>query len=827
MAILMRGGGYLDFDPSKLRPREWAVVLQGDPSARDGKAVYICFAAGNVKRISTYEDMKDDLITATDDVIEQYVQVFGEIKTEVERLRSETLGYKNAAQEKATEAANSAQTASEKSQAASVSATNAANSADLSDIHSKMSESYAVGTNGEIRGNDETDNSKYYKEECQRLYQNIEQLISSVTTGGLIPAGTVRFIELPDVPNIGYMYNISDDFVTDDRFEEGEGKYYSSGTNVYWTANAKWDVLTGVAVLGVKGESEALYQTGYVVITKESIGLDKVENKTSREILDGLTATDVTNALGYIPGSEDGGVTGVKGGNETEYRKGNVNITKENIGLGSVENKSSEDIRAEITAENIENALGYVPGSGSGNVTGVKGEAEETYRSGNVNIAKSDIGLGNVDNTSDADKPVSTAQQTELDKKANKVDIVLNSRLDDGYVLKGEGNPNKVWGTDENGNPGWMDMPKGGGRTLSDCENISAESTANGVSLMWTDPRNLVFNDEVVAQWAGTKVVRKEGTRPTSVDDGVLVADSTVKDAHKTSPLVDTGAVTDGVKYNYLLCPYTTDGVVTESDFSRVNIMAKTAFDLVLENNTWEDIKKAAVNGVAMDYWSVGDTKKLVHMGYKNALYNVTARIIGFNHETSIDGTENVPSITFALDEVLNSYNGSGYTEPYQYGNSSMSPFYFPSMFSGFGSSYNSSDLMSYLMYTKRQYRARSSSSANKYLGTTYTIDADASHRFFLLTMTELGLGSNDGEGKVYEGYSTGKCPIKRVNETDGKSSYAITNTPSGSGQYQWYVTNPYSDSASSASVNSTSYKSNLHSPCYFALGDPCYDTMN
>lgn len=35
------------------------------------------------------------------------------------------------------------------------------------------------------------------------------------------------------------------------------------------------------------------------------------------------------------------------------------------------------------------------------------------------NVTKSQLGLNNVDNTSDADKPVSTAQQTELDKKVN------------------------------------------------------------------------------------------------------------------------------------------------------------------------------------------------------------------------------------------------------------------------------------------------------------------------------------------------------------------------------------------------------------------------
>ncbi len=39
--------------------------------------------------------------------------------------------------------------------------------------------------------------------------------------------------------------------------------------------------------------------------------------------------------------------------------------------------------------------------------------------------SKSDIGLGNVDNTSDANKPVSTAQQTALDLKANLISPVL------------------------------------------------------------------------------------------------------------------------------------------------------------------------------------------------------------------------------------------------------------------------------------------------------------------------------------------------------------------------------------------------------------------
>lgn len=61
--------------------------------------------------------------------------------------------------------------------------------------------------------------------------------------------------------------------------------------------------------------------------------------------------------------------------------------------------------------------------TGGGVVTGVKGEAEESYRLGNVNITKANVGLGNVDNTADADKPISTAVQSALDLKANSADL--------------------------------------------------------------------------------------------------------------------------------------------------------------------------------------------------------------------------------------------------------------------------------------------------------------------------------------------------------------------------------------------------------------------
>lgn len=81
-----------------------------------------------------------------------------------------------------------------------------------------------------------------------------------------------------------------------------------------------------------------------------------------------------------------------------------------------------------ITADNVEGALLELKQlisdiTGGGVVTGVKGEAEEGYRQGNVNITKANVGLGNVDNTADADKPVSTAQQAALNAKEDKANL--------------------------------------------------------------------------------------------------------------------------------------------------------------------------------------------------------------------------------------------------------------------------------------------------------------------------------------------------------------------------------------------------------------------
>lgn len=77
---------------------------------------------------------------------------------------------------------------------------------------------------------------------------------------------------------------------------------------------------------------------------KTASGLEKQLIASAADIveidtIDGLSATNVQEALVAIKDiADNGGVTGVKGNAETTYRKGNVNITPANIGLGNLTN---------------------------------------------------------------------------------------------------------------------------------------------------------------------------------------------------------------------------------------------------------------------------------------------------------------------------------------------------------------------------------------------------------------------------------------------------------------------------------------------------------
>lgn len=113
-----------------------------------------------------------------------------------------------------------------------------ANASEINALNSaNKAQSYAVGGTGTRNGED-TDNASWY-------YEKIISIVNGLETG-FIPMGTITFSELATAEKAtGFVYNISNDFVTDSSFAEGEGKSYTAGVNVYCRSDGMWDCFGG------------------------------------------------------------------------------------------------------------------------------------------------------------------------------------------------------------------------------------------------------------------------------------------------------------------------------------------------------------------------------------------------------------------------------------------------------------------------------------------------------------------------------------------------------------------------------------------------------
>ena len=227
MAIQVRRGNEADFDPSNMLPGEWAVSL-------DTKYVRMCFSSGICLRMATYEAFEADMAEIRNILAEART-----IQEAVARIQTEIN-----------------------------------DTAIVVEDYAILSKSYAVGGTG-TRENEDIDNAKYYYEQAKHISQG---------GNGLVPLGTIAFENLPTEDILtNAMYNISNDFTSDERFLDGGGILYGKGSNVFYTVDGKWDVLAASDVKGIKGEAEDTFRQGNVNITKGNIGLENVDNTSDAD----------------------------------------------------------------------------------------------------------------------------------------------------------------------------------------------------------------------------------------------------------------------------------------------------------------------------------------------------------------------------------------------------------------------------------------------------------------------------------------------------------------------------------------------------------------
>lgn len=150
-----------------------------------------------------------------------------------------------------------------------------------SESNAKASETAAAASESNAAASANTaQNYAVADTDSAKYYYEQAKQISESFSGALRPMGTVAFANLPALSEAdgGSMYNISDQFTTTAEFKEGAGNTIPAGANVYKTEDGKWDVLAGTPVTGVKGSAESEYRRGNVNITAENVGLGNVDN---------------------------------------------------------------------------------------------------------------------------------------------------------------------------------------------------------------------------------------------------------------------------------------------------------------------------------------------------------------------------------------------------------------------------------------------------------------------------------------------------------------------------------------------------------------------
>jgi hypothetical protein len=175
---------------------------------------------------------------------------------------------------------------------------------------------------------------------------------------------------------------------------------------MYNDVDSKWYEVSRSERSGTTGVTSVNGKTGpAVTLVKGDIGLGNVDNTTD------LSKPVSTAQQAALDDKEDL----VAAGTTADYYRGDK--TWQPLPTYSVPSQAEAEAGTSTvarvwTAERVKQAIdANTGGGGGGSVTSVNGYT------GVVNLTKGDVGLANVDNTSDENKPISDATQTALDGK--------------------------------------------------------------------------------------------------------------------------------------------------------------------------------------------------------------------------------------------------------------------------------------------------------------------------------------------------------------------------------------------------------------------------
>ena len=372
---------------------------------------------------------------------------------------NQALSYKNSAsaseQASKTSEAN-ANTYADNASASATSASTSASEASKSKTSSSASASQAKASETNAKTS-ETNSAKSESE--ARKYAEQAKEISESLSGALRPLGTINFANLPSTADAssGDMYNITDQFTTNDDFKEGAGNIIPAGSNVYLTVDRYWDVLAGTPVTGVKGNSESSYRRGNVNITPANIGALSTTGEASNTTVKFTESTSRTKpTTGEKISSIVGKIVKFLSDLKTVAFTGSYNdLSNKPLSLpangGNASTVNGHTVNADVpsgakfTDTNTWRPLGTTADTAcAGNDSRLSNARPASdvsawaKASSKPSYSKSEVGLGNVDNTADANKSVKYATSAGNASTVNghtvNSNVPANAKFTDTHV---------------------------------------------------------------------------------------------------------------------------------------------------------------------------------------------------------------------------------------------------------------------------------------------------------------------------------------------------------------------------------------------------------
>lgn len=639
--IQFRRGMYSDFDTSKIRPGEPVAILGNDPSVPSGKALYIAFAANDVRRLCSIEDISE-MVNAGEFVGPQGPK--GEKGDKGEKGAEGPAGPQGPRGEKGDKGdpgekgadgtvAFESLTPEQKESLRGISIT-----AVSIDTDGNLTITFSDGDSenvGNIIGPQGPQGPQGEKGDVGPVGpqgpqgEKGEQGNDGTSPNILGTKESEADLPLSAEKNDAYLIN-GEMWVFDGTNWNNAGKIQGpqGPQGPIGPQGPKGDP----GPQGVKGDPGKKGEQGAQGLKGDTgpqgeqgpVGPKGEQGDTGAR---GITFTPVVDSKGNISWSNDGGLENPQ----------TVNITGPQGDMGAKGDTGPQGEKGEVGDAGPKGDKGttFIPSvDADGNISWSNTDGIANPETVNIKGPKGDKG-------SDATVPIATIE-------------ILGKVKPDG----------KTTFIDEDGTL----HAKGGGTTVTPkpVNNPTIENANASVIIKWQDPENTVISGSTFSTWAGTKLVMKKTGYPANPDDGTLVVDNTVRDKYKTAGYTVTG-LTNGKKYYFALFPYSTDGVYNYDAGNRLLGEPEDLKIVAFADGTDAEIEKMIEAHYAGkinigDYWAVGDKRTIHHnamaatgVSESHKANDYIYVIIGIEHDdlvTAINGKTKA-AITIQTERML------------------------------------------------------------------------------------------------------------------------------------------------------------------------------